>query len=170
MKFFIFIFAVFGKKLLFVFNMAALRYFQLPKMCTFLLFACFVLAICMSAKFHTARLNGYGLQVFDSHNGGRPPSCVFKIWKPLFTRNPYGSILNCGNMLILTFRIVCGPNLHAHAKFRRDQTNRCRYIVNFQFPICDAEVVSSFVPLWSLRMHAHFAAVQTMTVLMFLPS
>jgi len=75
-------------------------------------------------------------------------------------------------MPILIFRINCGPNLHARAKFRRDQTNRCRDIVNFQFRICDAEVVilSSFVPLWSLRMHANFAAVQTMAVLIFRPS
>ena len=26
------------------------------------------------AKFRPDRLNGYGLQVFDSHNGSRPPS------------------------------------------------------------------------------------------------
>ena len=64
-------------------------------------------------------------------------------------------------MQILTFPHFCSRNLHIDGKCRRDQTNHCRDIVNFQFPICDAEVVSSFVPLWSLRMHANFAAVQT---------
>jgi len=40
----------------------------------------------------------------------------FPVWRP-------SAIFNFGNVQILTFPIVSGPNLHIPAKFCRDQTN-----------------------------------------------
>jgi len=62
----------------------------------------------INAKYRRDRMTGSGYIA----------NLRFLIWRP-------SAILNCANMLILTFRIVCGPNLQARAKFRRDQTNGC---------------------------------------------
>jgi len=51
------------------------------------------------------------------NGSGNIANLRFSIWRP-------SAILNYGNMPIVTFRIVCGSNLHAHAKFRRERLQR----------------------------------------------
>jgi len=66
-------------------------------------------------------------------------------------------------MQILTFSIVCGPNLHARAKFRPDPMNGCGYIMNFRFPIwqlsailnCGNMLILSFRTIHSHNVHAY---------------
>jgi len=42
------------------------------------------------------------------------------------------------------FPIVCCPNLHIRAKFRRDRMNGCRDIMNFQFPVWQPSAILNF--------------------------
>ena len=47
-------------------------------------------------------------------------------------------------MQILTIPIVCGSNMHIHAKFCRDRMKGCRDLVNFQFPIWRSSAILNF--------------------------